>query len=160
MPATKAKKQAQTIISIDEFRNRVGQMRQDVEEAVETIGRRAAEYLPETQRQQVDEVIDRFTEVRDDMNKAVGSWRTDVEKQFGVIRGTVDKRVTAIRKETESRRKKAVTGFEKEARKYTKQVFKRLQLPVRSDLDAIKRRLIALERRLTAIEKSSTKAAA
>lgn len=158
MPATKTKKQqAPTpIFSVDEIRNRVERIRQDVEEAVETIGKRAAGYLPETQRKQVDEVIDRITEVRDDMNKAVDSWRTDIEKQFSVIRGTVDKRVTSIRKQTETRRKKAVSGFEKEARKYTKQVFKTLQLPVRSDVDGIKRRLTALERRITAIEKAGT----
>lgn len=161
MPATsKAKKQTSaSIISLDDLRARAEQIRQDVEEAAATIGKRAADYLPETQRKQVDEVIDRLSEVRDDLNETVESWRSDVEKQFKVIRGTVDKRVTTIRKQTETRSKKAVTGFEKEARKYTSRVFKRLQIPVRSDLDNVKRRLTAIERRLTALEKGGSKTA-
>jgi polyhydroxyalkanoate synthesis regulator phasin len=48
-----------------------------------------------------------------------------------------------------------VSGIEKEARKYVATVLKRLQVPVRSDLEAIKRRLGALERRLTDIEKGT-----
>lgn len=158
MPATKARKRATaSIISLDDLRARADQIRHEVEGAVETLGKRAADYLPEAQRKQIDEVIDRLSEVRDDLNQTIDSWRNDVEKQFRVIRGTVDKRVTTIRKETESRRKKALTGFEKEARKYTARMFKRLQLPVRSDLENVKRRLTALERRLTAIEKGSSK---
>jgi len=158
MPATKSRKQASaSIISLEDLRDRAERIRHDVEEAVETIGKRAAGYLPAAQRKQIDEVMDRLSEVRDDVNKVVDSWRSDVEKQFKVIRGTVDKRVTTIRKETETRRKKAVSGFEKEARKYTTQVFKRLQIPVSSDLNNIKRRLTALERRLTSLEKSAAK---
>ena len=159
MPASKARKQTTaSIISLDDIRARADQIRHDVEGAVETIGKRAADYLPDAQRKQVDEVIDRLSEVRDDLNHTIDSWRNDVEKQFKVIRGTVDKRVTTIRKQTESRRKKALTGFEKEARKYTSSMFKRLQIPVRSDLENVKRRLTALERRLTAIEKGGSKA--
>ena len=113
--------------------------------------------MPVAQRKQVDEAIDRLADVRGDLNKVVDNWRTDVEKQFKVIRGTVDKRVSTLRKDTDKRRKKAVTGFEKEARKYTSQVFKRLQIPVRSDLNNVKRRLTALERRLTDLERGATK---
>lgn len=158
MPATKSKKQAPaSIISLEDLRDRADRIRQDVEEAVETISKRAVGYLPDAQRKQVDEVIDRLADVRDDVTKVVDSWRTDVEKQLKAIRGTVDKRVTSIRKQTETRRKKAVTGFEKEARKYASSVFKRLQIPVSSDLNNIKRRLSAIERRITALEKTGAK---
>ena len=144
-------------LSLDGVKAGVDRLRQDVEDTVESIGKRAMEVLPEGQREQVDELMDRLNDVRDDMNKTVDTWRTDIERRFDIIRGTVDKRVGQVRKETEVRSKKIVTGLEKDLRVYVNQVFKRLQLPVRSDVSAIKRRLTAIERRLEALEKSREK---
>jgi polyhydroxyalkanoate synthesis regulator phasin len=165
MPATKSrtrtrKKQAAPALSLDDLRKRADRVRKDLEDTVESLGKRAAGFLPASQRKQVDEVLDRLSEVRGDLNKTVEAWRKDFDKQFKVMRGTVDKRVTKLRKQTEKRGQKAISEIEKEARKYTARAFKRLQIPVRSDIESIKRRLTALERRLTAIEKHDKKAAA
>jgi hypothetical protein len=78
----------------------------------------------------------------------------DVEKRFKVVRGTVDKRVTTLRKETQSRGRQLFDGVEKETRKYVERFFKQLKLPVRGDIDALKKRVSALERRLEELEKS------
>jgi len=163
MPATRTKsrkKQAAGPLSIDDLLKRADRIRKDVEQTVESLGKRAVGFLPASQQKQVDEVLDRLSEVRGGVNKTVDSWRADLQKQFKVVRGTVDKRVTKLRKQTETRSRKAVSGIEKEARKYTTRAFRRLQIPVRSDLESIKRRLTALERRLTAIEKHDKAAAA
>lgn len=79
------------------------------------------------------------------------------------MRGTVDKRVNSIRKETASQRRKIFTSVEKQTRKYVEQVFKQFKLPVRGDVDAVKRKLTVLERRIQELEKgakSTRKAAA
>lgn len=164
MPATKTrtrkKRQPAPALSLEDLRKRADRLRKDLEDTVESLGKRAAGFLPAPQRKQVDEVLDRLGEVRGDVNKTVDAWRKDFEKQYKVVRGTVDKRVTRLRKQTEKRGQKVVSELEKEARKYTARAFKRLQIPVRSDIESIKRRLTALERRLTAIEKHDKKAAA
>ncbi len=155
MPASKGSKRSQaTTFAFGDLRARVERLRKDVEGTVETLGKRAVEILPEGSRKQVDGVIGRINTVRGDVNKTVETLRGDIEKRFRVVRGTVDKRVDAIRKETESRRKKLVSSLEKEARRWTERLFKRLHLPVRSDIDALKRRLTALERRLEELEKA------
>ena len=97
--------------------------------------------------------------VRGDVNKAVDAWRSDIEKRFKVVRGTVDKRVTTLRKETQSRGRRLVDSLEKETRRYVERAFKQLKLPVRGDLEALKRRVSALERRLEEIEKTENKRA-
>jgi hypothetical protein len=158
MPATKTrtrtrKKQAPATLSFEDLRKRADRLRKDLEDTVESLGKRAVGFLPASQRKQVDEVLDRLSDVRGDVNKTVDSWRKDLEKQYKVVRGTVDKRVTKLRKQTEKRSRNAVSEIEKEARKVATRAFKRLQIPVRSDIESIKRRLTALERRLTAIEK-------
>ena len=145
MPATKSKKQrTASVTAIEDIRGRVDQLRQDVEEAVGTLGKRAVKVLPREQQKVVDDVVDRVANVGKDLNKTVDTWRNDVEK-----------RVAKIRKETESRSKRLAKNVEKDLRKYVNQAFKRMQLPVRTDLDSVKRRLTAIERRLTAIEKGS-----
>jgi polyhydroxyalkanoate synthesis regulator phasin len=131
-----------------------------MEGAVGTIGKRAAGMLPRSQRKQVDEVIDRINSVRGDVNKAVETWRSDFERRFKVVRGTVDKRVTTLRRQTESNGKRLLDGVEKETRRYIERMFKQLRLPVRGDLDALKRRVSALERRLEQLEKSEKRAVA
>ena len=161
MAGSKSAKQSNAFVpQFGDLRARVDQLRQDVEEAVESLGKRAVNSLPESGRKQVDEVLDRISAVRGDVNKAVESWRTDLEKRFKVVRGTVDKRVSTLRRETESRSKKVVTTFEKQARRYVERAFKQLRLPVRSDVDALKRRLTTLERRIEDLEKGSKRKAA
>ena len=152
--ARASKKTQPSVLPLKEIRQRVERIRKDVEGAVETIGKRAAEILPDQQRKQVDEVVERINSVRSDVNKAVESWRADLEKSFKVVRGTVDKRITTLRKETQSRSQTLVGTVEKETRKYVERVFRQFKLPVRSDLDGLRRRLNALERRIDELEKS------
>ena len=152
---SKKKQRSASVTAIEDIRGRVEQLRQDVEGAVGTLGKRAVKVLPREQQKVVDDVVDRVTAVRKDLNSTVDTWRSDVEKRFKVAAGTVDKRVNALRKETESRSKSLVKNVEKDFRKYVNQAFKRMQLPVRTDLVSIKGRLTAIERRLTAMEKSA-----
>jgi BMFP domain-containing protein YqiC len=155
MTVTKTSKRGQaTVLPLNDLRARVDQIRKDVEGAVETIGKRAVDILPDSQRKQVDGVLDRISSVRGDVNKAVEGWRSDVEKRFKVVRGTVDKRVNTLRKETQSRSKQLITSVERETRRYVERVFKQLKLPVRGDVDALKRRLTTLERRIEVLENS------
>ncbi len=114
MAGSKSTKSRQaTVIPITEIRERVDRIRKDVEEAVETIGKRAVDSLPESSRKQVDGLLDRVNAVSGDVNKTVDEWR-----------GDLGKRVSTLRKETESRRKKFVTNFEKQTRRYVERVFK------------------------------------
>ena len=99
--------------------------------------------LPEGSRKQVDQVIDRLSDVRGDVNKRVDAVRSDLEKQ-----------VTSIRKQTEKRSRKLTSVVQKQARKYAEDLFKSLRLPVRKDLDAIKRRLTSIERRIDELAKT------
>jgi archaellum component FlaC len=147
------------VTSIHQVRTRVGKIREDVEEVVGNLRKRAVRALPAGQRKQVDEVFDRITSVGHDVNKTVGGWRADLEKQFRMLRGTVDKRVTTIRKQTESRSRTLLATVEEDVRKYVDGVFKRFQLPVHSDIEGIKRRLGTIERRLAALEKHESRAA-
>jgi hypothetical protein len=155
----KSRKSGTRTASITDIRSRVDRIRHDVEEAVDTLRKRAVGVLPAPQRRQVDEVFDRLTSVSHDVNKAVGHWRADLEKRFRVIRGTVDKRVSTLRKRTETQRRTLVGGFEGDVRKVVGGIFRRLQLPVNGDIEAIKRRLSLIERRLGALEKGERRAA-
>jgi len=158
--ARASKKTQASVLPLKEIRQRVDRIRKDVEGAVETIGKRAVDILPREQRKQVDGVLDRINTVRGDVNKAVESWRADLEKSFKVVRGTVDKRIVTLRKETESRSQSLIGTVEKETRKYVERVFKQFKLPVRSDVDGLRRRLNALERRVEDLEKSEGRAVA
>ena len=161
MATARASKKVQaSVLPIRELRNRVEQLRKDVEGAVETISKRAVDILPDSQRKQVDGVLDRLSSVRGDVNKAVDAWRSDIEKRFKVVQGTVDTRVTSLRKETQSRGRRLVDTLEKETRRYVERAYKQLKLPVRGDLDALKKRVSALERRLEEIEKTDKRAVA
>ncbi len=161
MASTRTRKQsaAPTLLAVDDLRGRVERLRHEVEEAVGTLGKRAVGVLPVEQQEQVDGVLGRLSSVRGEMNRTVDSWRSDIERRFKVIQGTVDKRVSTIRKETQSRSKKLSSSIEKDVRKYVVQIFKRLQLPVRTDIDLVKRRLTAIERRISELEKSDKRAA-
>jgi len=159
MANRKSRKAGARTASITDIRSRVDRIRQDVEEAVDTLRKRAVGALPVPQRKQVDEVFDRLTSVSHDVNKTVGDWRADLEKRFRLIRGTVDKRVNTLRNRTRTQGRTLVTGFEGDVRKYIDGIFRRLQLPVHGDIEAIKRRLALIERRLAAIAKGEERAA-
>lgn len=159
MAKKKTRKATSKVTPIGEVRTRVNRLREDVEEVVGTIRKRAIRALPVSQRKQVDEVIDRISAVSQDVNKTVDGLRSDIEKQYRMIRGTVDKRVSKIRKQTRSRSKSLLGGFESDLRKYVDGVFRRLQLPVHGDIETIKRRLNSIERRLSSLERSESRAA-
>jgi polyhydroxyalkanoate synthesis regulator phasin len=155
MATNRPNRQSQvSILQLGELRARVDRIRRDVEEAVESLGKRAVHSLPPRGRRQVDEVLDRISTVRGDVNKTVDGWRSDLEKRYRVVRGTVDKRVSTIRRQTRSRSRRIVTLVEKRTRRYIDLVVRQLRLPMRSDIEAVKRRLGALERRVEDIEKN------
>ncbi|MFP6625969.1 MAG: hypothetical protein VCA74_02770 [Deltaproteobacteria bacterium] len=138
-----AKKQKTQIFDLGEIRERMEKMSKDIEQSVGDLGKKAADALPEGSRKQVDQVIDRLSDVRGDVNKRVDAVRSDLEKQ-----------VTSIRKQTEKRSRKLTSVVQKQARKYAEDLFKSLRLPVRKDLDAIKRRLTSIERRIDELAKA------
>ncbi|MFQ5477186.1 MAG: hypothetical protein ACE5E4_01065 [Candidatus Binatia bacterium] len=138
----------------------VQRVRGDMESAVEILGKRATGLLPEESREQVDRMLEGLNSVRGDVNKTVESLRSDIEERFDLVRGTIDKRVTSIRKETDVQRKKLVSTLQKELRTTAQRLFKWLRLPVRGDVDALKRRLTSLERRLETLESSDKSKAA
>lgn len=137
-----------SIPTIDDVTATVDKLREDVED----MGRRAADLLPEAGRKRLDDLLD-------DVSKRVDGVRGGVEDAIGDIRGTVDDRVAVIRKDVAARRKKTVTTLERETRKQVEKLFKRIQLPVRSDLDTVKRRLTSLERKLDQLVKEHQEAA-
>jgi hypothetical protein len=159
VPKKRTRKASSKVTPIGEVRTRVLRIREDVEEVVDNIRKRAIRALPPSQRKQVDGVIDRISAVGQDVNKTVDGLRADIEKQYRLIRGTVDKRVGKISKRTRTRGKKLVTGIESDVRKYVDGIFRRLQLPVHGDLETIKRRLTSIERRLASLERSESRAA-
>lgn len=159
MARKRTRKAGTRVATVTDIRSRVDRIRQDVEEAVGTLRKRAVRVLPPSQRKQVDEVFDRITSVGQDVNKTVGHWRADLEKRYRVIRGTVDKRVNTLRKRTETQGRSLVSNLEGDVRKAVSGVFRRFQLPVYSDIETIKRRLSVIERRLGALEKGERRAA-
>ena len=159
MAKKRSRKHGARVASVTDIRSRVDRIRQDVEEAVDTLRKRAVRVLPPTQRKQVDEVFDRITSVSHDVNKTVGHWRADLEKRFRVIRGTVDKRVSTLRRRTSTQGRSLVSTIESDVRKAVDGVFRRFQLPVHADIETIKRRLALIERRLAALEKHDRRAA-
>ncbi len=118
--------------SIDEMRKSVDQLTKDLEEGVQDLGRRAAKALPEERRKQVDEVIDRL----------------------GSVRGNVEESITTLRARSGKQTGEFFTGIESDLKGYVEALFKRFKLPVRSDLNSLKRRLTAIERRLDTVEKA------
>jgi ElaB/YqjD/DUF883 family membrane-anchored ribosome-binding protein len=159
MAKRKTRKPSAKVTSIDDVRSQVKRLRSGVEDAVDTLRKRAVRALPASQRKQVDEVLDRISSVSHDVNKTVGHWRADIEKQYRVLRGTVDKRVNTIRKRASIPGTSLISNLETDVRKYVDGVFRRLQLPVHGDLETIKRRLNSIERRLSVLEKSESRAA-
>ena len=152
-------KQATTIPGLGEIEKQVGRLRKDVERTVESVTREAARYLPQSSKRQIDEILDKVTDLGETVNKRVTKTakgvRADVQDAVGDLLGTVDKRVKALRKDADAMRKdatarsqKALDTLEKEARKQVERLLKALGVPVRSDLDGIKRRVGALEKKV------------
>ncbi len=133
--------------SIEEMRKGVDQLTKGLEEGVQDLGKRAADAIPEKRRKQVDEVIERL-----------GSVREDLEERIGEVRGGVEESISSIRERGGKQTGKFVADLEKEVRAYVEASFKRLKLPVRSDLVSLKRRLSAIERRLDSLEKAGNAA--
>jgi len=159
---TKAKKQPTQLFG--NVTNTVDRVRGEVEGAAERFGRRAVSMLPEQQQDQVDKVVDKMVdsigEVREDLNGRVDELREQIEERLGDARTQLDKRVTGLRKQTNGRRRELTSSVQKEAGKMATRLAKWLKLPVRGDVDSVKRRLTAIERRIDTLEKGSRRKAA
>jgi len=136
------------IPTIDELTERANRLRKDAEEVALRLGRTARGYLPEQGQRGVDTVIDQVSSVSDDISGRVDDLRDDIQGRISGLRKDVDSQVKSLRKQVESRRKKAVTAVERGTRKQVEVIFKRISLPVRGDIDAIKRRMTRIERKL------------
>jgi 2-succinyl-5-enolpyruvyl-6-hydroxy-3-cyclohexene-1-carboxylate synthase len=115
------------------------------------LGKRAADMLPKSSRRQLDDTVDRLQKVRKDTEKRLQKARKDLDKQVASVRKDVDKRTRGV-----------VGTIEREARKQIEALYKRLNLPVQSDINSLKRRLTGIERKLDQLlkEQQSKKAAA
>lgn len=151
--ATRAKKkQTTTIPTFRDLEKRVGRLRKDLERTVDRVGREAARYIPKSSRRQINELLDKVGgfggTVGKKVTKTVDTVRSDVEDSVEDLRGTVDKRVKALRKDATASSQRAFETLEKETRKQLDRLFKAIGLPVRSDVDSIKRRVAAIERKI------------
>lgn len=155
--ATRARKKATTttIPTLGQIEKQVGKLRKDLERTATRVGREAVSYLPKSSRRQLNEIVDKVGDLGGNVNKrvtkAVNTVRHDVEDTVQDLRGNVDKRVKALRKDVTETSQKAIETVEKEVRKQVESFLKTIGVPVRSDLDGIKRRIGALERKVEAI---------
>jgi len=155
----KTKKKTSTIPSFRQIEKQVGRLRKDLEKTAKGVTREAARYIPKSSRRQIEDLVERVGDFSDTLTKQVTkqvkSVRADVEDTVFDIRGTVDKRVKAIRKDAAERTEKTFETIEKETRKRVERFLGALGLPVRSDLDGIKRRVGALERQVEQLVEGS-----
>ena len=152
----KAKKKTSTTIpSFRQIEKQVGRLRKDLEKTAKGVTREAARYIPKSSRRQFNDFVERVSDLGDTVTKQVKNVRADVEDTVFDIRGTVDKRVKAIRKDATERTEKTLETIEKETRKRFERFLGAFGLPVRSDLDGIKRRIGALERQVEQIVEGS-----
>jgi BMFP domain-containing protein YqiC len=149
------KKTTTTIPTFGQIEKQVGRLRKDLEKTVDRVGREAARYIPKSSRRQFTEILDKVGDlggtVTKRVTKTVNTVRADVEDTVGDLRGTVDKRVKSLRKDATEGGQKVIDTIEKEVRKQVEGFLKVLGVPVRSDLDGIKRRVGALERKVEEI---------
>lgn len=125
------------IPTLEDLSRQAESLRSDVEATALRLGRQARGFLPEQGQRGLDVVINGITDVRDDATK----------------------RVDTLRKDIDTRRKQTVTTVEREARKRVESLYKRVSLPVRGDLDAIKRRITRLERKIDQLLEEKSAAA-
>lgn len=155
--ATRTRKKSGT--TLRQIEKQVGRIRKDIERTAGRVSREAARYIPTSSRRQINEILDRVNDfsgtVSKQVTRTVETVRADVEDSVGDLRGTVDKRVKALRKDATETGQKALETLEKETRKQLERVLKAIGLPLRSDLDGIKRRVVALERKLEDLIESS-----
>ena len=150
--ATRVKKKTSTIPSFRQLEKQVGRLRKDIERTVDRVSREATRYIPTSSRRQLNEIIDNVGDLAGNVSKrvtkTVNTVRADVEDSVFDLRGTVDKRVKALRKDAVETSEKVVETVEKEARKQLDRLFKAVGVPLKGDIDVIKRRIAALERKL------------
>jgi len=148
----RAKKTATTIPSFRQLEKRVGKLRKDIERTVDRVGREASRYIPAANRRQLNDLFENVNDfagtVSKQVTKTVKTVRADVEDSVGDLRGTVDKRVKELRKDAVENGQKAFDSVEKEARKQLDRFLRAIGVPLRADVDAVKRRLGALERKI------------
>jgi len=155
--ATRARKKATstTIPTFVQLEKQVGRLRKDIERTVDRVGREAVRYIPKSSQRQFNDIVDKVGDlggtVTKRVTKAVNTVRADVEDTVEDLRGTVDKRVKALRKDATTTSQKVVETVEKEVRKQLETFLKTIGVPVRSDLDGIKRRVNAIERKVEAL---------
>ena len=157
--ATKTKEAAYGIPGFEDLSKQVRRLRKDVEHTVDRVRREATRYLPERSRRQLDDLIDRVSELGGTVTKTVDNVREDIEERVSDVRATVDKQVRAIRKDTTTRSQQALTTLEKEARKQLERFLKTIGVPLRQDLDGIRRRISAIERKIDELAKEVQEAA-
>lgn len=152
MASRAKKKPTSTIPTFRQIEKQVGRLRKDLERTVDRVSREAVRYLPTSSRRQLNEILDKVGDlggtVSKTVTKTVKTVRADVEDSVGDLAGTVDKRVKALRKDAVQTSQKAIQTIEKETRKQLDRLLKAVGLPLRSDVDGIKRRVGVLERRI------------
>lgn len=156
--ATKSRKKATTtttIPTLGQIEKQMGRLRKDIERTATRVRREAVSYLPKSSRRQFNEIVDRVGDLGGNVSKrvtkAVGAVRADVEDSVEDLRGTVDKRVKAIRKDAVEGSQKVLDNLEKEVRKQVESLLRVIGIPARSELDGIKRRVGSLERKVEAL---------
>jgi polyhydroxyalkanoate synthesis regulator phasin len=155
----KAKKKTSTIPSFRQIEKQVGRLRKDLEKTAKGVTREAARYIPKRSRRQLNDFVESVNDFSETLTKQVSKQvrnvRADVEDTVFDFRGTVDKRVKAIRKDATERSEKVLDTIEKETRKRVERFLGAIGLPIRSDLDGIKRRVGALERQVEQLVEGS-----
>ena len=150
--ATRVKKKTSTIPSFRQLEKQVGRIRKDLERTVDRVSREAARYIPKSSRRQLNELLDNVGDlagtVTKRVTKTVNTVRADVEDGVFDLRGTVDKRVKSLGKDAVENVEKVYDTVEKEARKQIERLFKAVGVPLKGDIDVIRRRITALERKL------------
>jgi DNA anti-recombination protein RmuC len=145
--ATKAKSKASTIPTLRDLEKRAARLRKDLEKTANRVTREAVRYIPKSSRRQFNELLEKAEDLGKTVTKRAKGVRSEVEDAVEDLRGTVDKRVKTLRKDTTDRAQEALDTIEKETRKQVERLLKAIGLPVRSDVEAIKRRVGNLERR-------------
>ena len=143
------------------FEKQFGRLRKDLDKAVDRVTREASRVVPKATRRQLNDALGVVSSVGGDVTrrvtKAVDGVRSEVEGNLEQLRGTVNQRVRTLRKDATQASEKAVADVEKEVRKQAERLFKVLGLPVKSDLDSLKRRIGAVERKIEELVEGSAR---
>lgn len=145
--ATKAKSKTSTIPTLRDLEKRATRLRKDIEKTANRVSREAARYIPKSSRKQLSDLVEKVEDLGKTVTKRAKSVRSEVEDTVEDLRHTVDKRVKAVRKDATERVQETLDTIEKETRQQVERFLKAVGLPVRSDIDGLKRRVGNLERR-------------